>query len=159
MKASKSFVIFVFIVIIITMFAFFPVIDVNVVFDRALNSNEIATAFKGTSFRSNLYYSVSGSGAMMGVIGNAELFGAPLEGVDLYAAIKANPRSAGIIVIEGTISFIDMVNIRRSAFVYDVMVYFPLFHRHGNRILPAATATFFERRPETRFWEQCMRKF
>jgi len=148
------------IILIFAVSAVFPVNDVNIIFYRALNADEVATVFQGTSFRARMFYSVSqrgGGSAHIALTSNAELFGTPLIGAELDTALNADPGRFGYIVLDGSISYIDMVRISRHPFVYDIDIYFPRFNlrRPGIRremILPNSSASFFERRPETRYW-------
>jgi len=139
-------------IVIIIVIVFEPVIDVNVIFDRCLNENEVATVFQDTSFKSYQYYYVLDDAAGMGLTSN-EQFGAPLEGAALETALAAGPQSTGVAVIDGSVTLFDIAKIKKSPFVYDIVVYFPTLNMGDRDILPNSSTRFFERNPAARYWE------
>lgn len=154
MKKKKLVIaISVFVLVVICAVTFLPVISVNVIFDRVVNEDEVATVFQGASFRSRLYYSVSHSAASLSVTSNSRLFGTPLDEFAVEAALSAEPRSVGIAVIDGSASLVDIIRVNNSPFVYDVVVYNRIFRRGRPWILPQSSQRFFENNPHARFWE------
>lgn len=156
MNTKKKLIILVITVIITAgaiIATFFPVVDVNVIFTKCVNSNEIATVFQDTSFNSYQYYMLTTEGAGLAVTSNSELFGTPLEGSELDAALAADMRSTGIIVVDGSISLIEMSRIKKSPFVDKVFIYFPILDRGDRDIIPQSSSYYFDKHPEARYWE------
>jgi hypothetical protein len=158
MKRSRKIIISALtaLVAIIMLILFAPVINVNVIFDRCLNENEIATVFQGTSFRSYQYSFVQSDGSGGGETSNAHLFGTPLEGADLEAALTSEPEGDGVAVVDGRVSLLDVFRIEKRPFVYHVAIYSPLFDGfdgYDREILPESTSLFYENSPEARYWE------
>ena len=156
MKSKKLIIIIAAIVIVVcAVIVLFPVHAVNVVFDRCLNAGELPTVFSGTSFRSRQHYFVGQNGAGLAVTGNVQLFGshAPLEGAELEAALKSEPRNSGTIVVDGNASLLDIRKLRERAFIDKVIIYFPILYGGDREVLPEATTLFFDKHPEARYWE------
>jgi len=132
--------------------ALFPIVDVNVIFAHPLDNNELATVFQDTSFRTIQYMSVVdwGQGGGGGAFTNNSIFGTPLYGAALEAALESEPQGTGFAVLAGRISFIDLVRIENSPFVYDVVIYSPYFrlqrlNQFGQRrILAGSQIQFYE---------------
>ena len=152
-KAGRKFIVPVtIIVLVIAAILFLRVFYVNVVFDRCLNADEVATAFQNTSFRSYQYSSISVNGGTLSMTDNSSLFGTPLEGETLEKALAEPKRTGGYIVIDGSASLLDMLKINKSPFVYHIVIYFPIFDGGDRDILPRSTDRFYENSPEARWW-------
>jgi len=140
------------VLIVVAVIMFFPVLDVNVIFAQPLDSDELATVFRDTSFRSRQHFSVVDwglGGASGGFAGNAQLFGTPLDQAAIEEVLSTEPRCTGFAILDGQVSFIDMVRIENSPFVYDVAVYFPYLQirRFGvRRVTPRNQLRFYEMR-------------
>jgi len=152
-KRKLIIVLAVAILIVVAVSAFLPVFDVNVIFAHPLDNDELATVFQDTSFRSVQYFSVRDwglGGAGGGFASNSLLFGTPLEGEALEEALSTEPpRCTGFAILAGQVSFIDMVRIERSPFVYDVAVYFPYLQLRNigaRRVTPHNQLRFYEMR-------------
>ena len=116
------------VLVIVAVSVSFPVLDVNVIFAHPLDSDELATVFQDTSFRTVQHVSVvdwGRGGGSAGFTSNSQIFGTPLDGAALEKALTAEPRGTGFAVLAGQVSFIDMVRIESSPFVYDAVIYFP----------------------------------
>ena len=151
MKQKKCFVIpviamFAIIGVIITL-VFFPVNAVNVIFERRVNPSELTAVFQDTSFKVYQYYSVDSEGAKLSVTSNSQLFVTPDD-----TALDGELRDAGIIVLDGNISLIDVAKIKKNSIVDDVIVYFPIFDMGDRDILPKSSSQFFDKHPEARYW-------
>ena len=134
---------------VVAIHAFLPALDVNVIFDRPLNSDEVATVFQDTSIRTIQHISVVdwGRGGGGGAFTNNSIFGTPLYGEALEEALASESRGTGFAILAGQVSFIDMVRIARSPFVYDVAIYSPYFrlsHIGQRRVLGNSQRRFYE---------------
>ena len=140
------------VVAVVAAVTFMRLFSVNVVFDRCLNNDEVATAFQKTSFRSYQASSVSGDGATLFATGNSLLFGNPLKGDALKEALSADRRTHGITVVDGNSSLFDMIRINMSPFVHHIVIYFPILDGGDRDILPRSVTRFFENSPEAMYW-------
>ena len=140
------------IILVIITALFLRVFSVNVVFDRCLNADEVATAFQNTSFKSYQYSSVSANGSTLSMTGNSSLFGTPLEGEALEYALAEPKRTEGFIVIDGNATLLDLLKINKSPFVHYTVIYFPILDGGDRDIIPRSTDRFYENSPETRWW-------
>jgi hypothetical protein len=148
-----SLVVAALIVIGLAVATLFPVISINVIFDRCLNMNEVTTVFHDTSFKAYQYSSVSNNMSWLSTTSNSKLFSAPLEGAALENALNAEFRNTGIIVIDGTVTLLDMMKIKNKPFVDGVIVYILFFRGFDRDVLPDSTMQFYEKHPEARYWE------
>ena len=60
---------------------------------------------------------------------NSKLFGTSLEGTALDAALTAEPQGYGVAVLDGSVSLLNMMKIKKSPFVDDVIIYFPILDK------------------------------
>ena len=156
MKSKRKIIIPIVVALVIIFIAFAPIVDVNVIFDRCMNKDELATVFHGTSFRSYVFSFTDESSSYLGEVSNSELFGTPLDGDALEAVLAAEPRSTGVIAVDGSISLFDLAKIKKRPFVDTIITYFPIIYNHGHYdrdILPESTTRFYETHPESRYWD------
>ncbi len=130
--------------------AFLPVNAVNVVFSEAMTNTALKTVFSGTSFKANECYFLTGGGSGLARTSNELLFGAPLEDSLRYPGL---PVAQEIIVLDGNISLLDMIKIKKSPYVDTVILYFPILDLGDRDILPESTSLFFDKHPQARYWE------
>lgn len=142
-------------VVIIVIFAFIfllPVNASNVIFSRCMNSNELATVFQETSFKTHQSYAVDSNGATLLATSNSQLFGTPLKGSEMDSVLAAEPQNAGVIILDGNISMLDMIRIKKSPFVDDVTIYLTILDGGDRDVLSSSSTRFFDKHPEARYW-------
>ena len=137
---------------IVAAVSFLRIFSVNVVFDRCLNNDEVATAMQKSSFRSYQYVHIDGNGTTLSMTDNSQIYGKPLEGIALENAL-AERKTYGTAVIDGGASLLDIIRIKLSPFVYKVIIYFPILDGGDRDILPRSTDYFYKNSPEARCWE------